>query len=289
MSDENVPNNEKNNATNEEPKDVTQANRILTANSSNENKKGNGHTHSPQSKHKNAFKNAVACIRRNAALWTALATVVIAITGIAYTIYAGMQWCEMRKSNKTTQQLANLAIETESPDVWEYGACLIMVEERLAFSDKHPVCSDSNLHPAKSGSEYYISIEFENFGRRQAITRRKYIQMIILPLNTKLRDKPIYDPTKVIDDKAAIRPSGVPPSVERISTDKPVIFSEAEVADIKEQRSVLWTYGFIDTEIFHGRCQRILFCNSSSYQPCPSSYTDRPEPRNSEECKNNPN
>ena len=66
-----------------------------------------------------------------------IATMVIAGFTVVLACVSYHQWCEMQKSNKTTQQLANLAMETESANVWAYNACL--TEKVLSAGEKDPV------------------------------------------------------------------------------------------------------------------------------------------------------
>ncbi|MFY9855808.1 MAG: hypothetical protein WAK26_18215 [Terracidiphilus sp.] len=209
-----------------------------------------------------------------------VATIVMTgFTGVlAWVSY--QQSCAMRKSNEITQELANLTMESEAPVVWAYNACL--TEKKLAEGEKSPACTTPALIPTKSGIAYYAGVEFENTGRRQAVVTNEYVRWEVRDRKRGLPDTPDYNPpigTKRGD--YAIRPSGMTIQVERIYADGPRYFRQDEIDAIKENKSVLWIYGFIDMNIFLNRCQRIRFCYPSTAADgvaCPSAYRIRTEP-----------
>jgi len=80
-----------------------------------EGKEAKANASKPQQKAYAALKFGVSRIcssfNRNHGVWTALATIVMALTMIVYTIYAGRQWKEMQSSGGDTHDLAIAAGE----------------------------------------------------------------------------------------------------------------------------------------------------------------------------------
>lgn len=196
--------------------------------------------------------------------------IVLLTAAIALTSY--LQWKEISSQAELMKGQLRLAIETASPSVWEYHLSLVSQVEDCKgdIAQRHEVGLLDTSISAK------VCVEFENFGPRAALIKRRDIEWIVAPT---LPDTPVYPSEHRYE--AAIRPSGTPPQPEAVVDEyRPVTLTADQVHEIVSKKSNLWIYGKIDVDLLSNQKQTIRFCGGWSgksmfYKRCPEKYIER--------------